>query len=195
MWCAVYAVCHSKTAASAHSRWAPVHVHVCLCCFTCVYVCKGQIAIYHCHSQRQRKTLMLFHSDTYLSPLSLTLPSSRGIYVLLCAKQSHHITPWHRNSGLKPILLLHNHFSALSILFSRFFLNLPSLTLQPCGYLFKFDGFMGEQKWFQSFPRAPFLLLLLGKVDRLCFIESGSSIESKRDSVVGSSSLNLKVKG
>lgn len=49
------------------------HISACLCCCV-VYVCVfRQTALHHCHSQKQRKTLMLFYPDTYLTPLSLSL--------------------------------------------------------------------------------------------------------------------------
>lgn len=65
----------------------------CVCVVVCVYMCKGQTAVYHCHSQRQRKTLMLFHSDTYLTPLSLTLTLLQAdICVLVCRTVTSHQT-------------------------------------------------------------------------------------------------------
>lgn len=131
MWCAVYAVCHSKTAApDIKPLGTCVSARVFWLLYVCVFVCKGQSASHQCHWQRQRKTLMLFHTDTYLTPLSLALTVLKAdICVLLCRTVTSHQTMY-LNSGLKPLLLLHNHISAPSLSSFAFlsFSSFPNLS-------------------------------------------------------------------
>lgn len=112
MWFAVYAVCHGKTAVpdiEPLGTWLSVCAcFVCARCdlsHLCVFIRPGQTALNHCRSQRQRKTLMLSHSDTYLTPLSWTLTVLRAdVCVLVCRAVTSHQTaaprPWPTASSL-----------------------------------------------------------------------------------------------
>lgn len=140
MWFAVYAVCHRKTAVpdiEPLGTWLSVCVcFVCAHCdllHMCVFIRTGQTALNHCRSQRQRKTLMLSHSDTYLTPLSWTLTVLRAdVCVLVCRAVTSHQTAaprsWPTASSLPlqsyfPISLF--HFTVLFLLsFSSIYINL-----------------------------------------------------------------------
>lgn len=130
MWWAVYVVCHSKTAApDIEPLGTCVSVRVFRLLYACVLICNGQAASHQCHSQRRRKTLMLFHTDTCLTPLSSSLTVLQAdVCVLLCRTVTSHQT-MNLNSGLKPILLFHNYISAPSLSsYSFLFFQIFSLT-------------------------------------------------------------------
>lgn len=96
----------------------------CVCACVCVW---GQTASYRCHSQRQRKTLMLVRTDTYLTPLSLTLTLLQAdICVLVCRTVISHQTlapkHWPTAHSSAP-----QHFLALPPYFPSFFSSLLSL--------------------------------------------------------------------
>lgn len=93
----------------------------------CVFIRLGQTALNHCRSQRQRKTLMLSHSDTYLTPLSRTLTLLRADVCVQCVAQSHHIKPRHLDPGLQPFRSLYSHIS-LSLHFISLCLFLQSFS-------------------------------------------------------------------
>lgn len=121
--CSVCCVSQLNSCSCTEPLGTCVSVCACLCCClrAFVYTCKGQTGLYRCHSVRRRKTLMLFHTDTYLTPLSLT-PSllQADICVLVCHTVTSHQT-MAQNPGLKPSPLLQSHFSALSLHSSCFF--------------------------------------------------------------------------
>lgn len=98
--------------------------HLCVCMCVCVW---GQTASYRCHSQRQRKTLMLVRTDTYLTPLSLTLTLLQAdICVLVCRTVISHQTlapkHWPTAHSSAP-----QHFLALPPYLPSFFSSLLSL--------------------------------------------------------------------
>ncbi len=149
MWCAVYAVCHSKNSCSCME---PLGTCVGVCVFVllheCACMCKGQTALYHCHSQRQRQTLMLFHTDTYLTPLSSTLTLLQAdVCVLVCRSVASHQT-------IAPKLLPTAHSSPPQSFFRSLtpfllFLFFPFFS-QPFSSVntSKSEGFMSGHTWF-----------------------------------------------
>lgn len=92
--CSVCYVSQQNSCSCVEPLGTCVYVFVLLYVCVCVYMWKGQTALYHCHSQRQRKTLMLFHTDTYLTPLSLTLTLLQAdiVCVLVCRTVTSHQT-------------------------------------------------------------------------------------------------------
>lgn len=131
MWFAVYTVCHGKTAVpdiEPLGTWLSVCAcFVCARCdlsHMCVFIRPGQTALNHCRSQRQRKTLMLSHSDTYLTPLSWTLTVLRAdVCALVCRAVTSHQTAAPRPLAYSLFSPLQSYFPSPLFHFAVLFLQ------------------------------------------------------------------------
>lgn len=92
--CSVCCVSQQNSCSCIEPLGTCVYVHTFVLSYICLCVCvRGPAALYHCHSLRQRKTLMLFYTDTYLTPLSLTLTLLQAdIRVIVCRTVISHQT-------------------------------------------------------------------------------------------------------